>query len=138
VPERKAPISEALLADYAFEFRVAKAVGALAQRLVYSDDELLVSLSNSLKLREQEIADRNSFTGRLMALFVGKDAGDSIQVDGMRLNQLHDLTGSKPRSQINLSGLYEVNLAYFEALLSMARKAAAAKADNRPEPPVPQ
>ncbi len=131
-------MSAALLADYAFDFKVAQGVGALAQRLVYSDDELLISLSNSLKLREQEIADSNSFTGRLMGLFTTKDTGDGIQVDGMRLKQLHDLTGSKPRKEINLNGLYDVNLAYFQMLLGNAREAAAAKTDRYPDPSAPQ
>ena len=125
MPDRKAPLSEALLADYAFEFKVAEGVGALAQRLVYSDEELLVSLSNSLKLREQEIAERDSLKGRLMALFVGKDSGDSIRIDGMRLKQLHDLTGSTPREEINLNASYDINLEYFRVLLNKARKAAA-------------
>jgi len=117
-----------LLTPHQFEFRVAKGVGALAQRLVYGEEELLVSLSNSLKLREQEIANRDSLTGRLMALFSGKDPGDSIQIDGKRLNQLHDLAGSTPREQINLNAFYDVNLEYFRVLLDKARKAAALNA----------
>ena len=127
MPEKKAPLSEALLADFAFDFKVARGVGALAQRLVYSDEELLVSLSNSLKLREQEIEGRDSLTGRLMSLFVGQDPGDNIQVDGMRLKQLHDLAGSRSREEIDLNATYDTNLEYFRVLLDNARKKAAAR-----------
>ena len=130
--------TSALLADSRFAFKVARGVGVLAQRLVYSDEELLVSLSNSLKLREQEIAQLGSFTSRLLSLFAGKDAGDSIRIDGMRLKQLHDLAGSRPRAEIDLNRLYDVNLAYFGVLLDEARKAANAKAADFVPAPVPR
>jgi hypothetical protein len=130
--------TRALLADYHLVTRVEHAIGALAQRLVYSDEELLVSLSNSLKLREREIADLGSFTSRLMSLFVGKDAGDSIRIDGMRLKQLHDLAGSRPRAEIDLNGIYSVKLAYFRVLLSKARKAAETNAGKFAAAPVPR
>jgi hypothetical protein len=128
----------ALLADYRLATKVAQGVGALAERLVYRDDELLVSLSNSLKERELEIAELGSFTSRLMSLFVGKDAGDTIGIDGMRLKQLHDLAGSRPRAEIDLNGIYTVNLAYFRVLLSKARKAAEANAEKLAAAPVPR
>ncbi|WP_193370635.1 hypothetical protein [Pelagibius marinus] len=116
-------LQQALLgADYV-EINIAKGVGALAQRLAYSDEELLVSLANSLKLREQEIADRNSLTGRFTALFVGKDGGTTIKFDGMRLKQLHELAASRPPRDINLNAFYEVNLEYSRILLSKAQKA---------------
>ena len=125
------------LTDYHLVTRVEHPVGALAQRLVYIDEELLVSLTNSLKLRELEISELGSFTSRLMSLFVGNDAGDSIRIDGMRLKQLHDLAGSKPRAEIDLNGIYEVKLAYFRVLLSRAQKAARAKAKTEKLTPAP-
>jgi hypothetical protein len=130
--------TSALLADYVLATKVAGGVGSLAQRLVYSDEELLISLANSLKLRKQEIAELGSFTSRLMALFVGKDAGNDISIDGMRLKQLQDLAGSKPAAGIDLNGIYDVNLAYFRALLKKAEKAAKAKARDIASAPVPQ
>ena len=92
-------------------------VGHLAQRLVYSDEELLISLSNSLRLREREIAERATLKSRLMKLFVGADDGKTIRIDGMRLKQLLELAGGTAPDDLALAGLYEVNLEYFRVLL---------------------
>lgn len=92
-------------------------VGHLAQRLVYSDEELLISLSNSLRLREREIAERTTLKGRLMTLFVGEDDGKTIRIDGMRLKQLLELAGGSAPDDLALAGLYEVNLEYFRVLM---------------------
>ena len=92
-------------------------VGHLAQSVVYSDEELLVSLSNSLRLREREIAERATLKGRLMKLFVGADDGKTIRIDGMRLKQLLELAGGSAPDDLALAGLYEVNLEYFRVLL---------------------
>ena len=95
-------------------------VGHLAQRLVYSEEDLLISLSNSLKQREQEISQRGTLLGRLMALFVGRDSGDTIRIDGMRLMQLLELAEGKAPEGLILAGLYEVDLAFFRERFARA------------------
>ena len=100
--------------------------GGLMQRLVYSNEELVNSLGNSLRFREQEIAQRNSISGRLMALVLGRDDGRSIEIDGMRLHQLLALVNTSPDEKLDLNGFYEVNLEYFRAMLRQAETRAAA------------
>jgi len=111
-------------------WKFSRRAASYAQRMVYSDEELLASLTTSLRFREQEIADRNTFMGHLLAFFVGEDPGDSIAIDGMRLRQLHELAGSKPKHEIDINGTYNVNLANFRILLGRAEKAAAS--EDRP------
>lgn len=103
---------------YRLVSKLDKGVGHMPQRLVYSDEDLLISLSNSLKLREQEIAQRGTFLGRLMALFLGRDAGDTIQIDGMRLMQLLELAEGKAPEGLVLAGFYDVDLAFFRERLA--------------------
>lgn len=110
-----------LIPEYSFDIKVAQGVGSLVQRLVYTDHELVVSLSNSLKLREQEIEGRGTLAGRLMALFVGRDEGNTIQIDGMRLKQLSELSEAKPHQDILLAGMYIMNLEVFREMLRRAR-----------------
>lgn len=92
--------------------------GHWAQRIVYSKEDLLISLSNSLRLREQEIAERRSIKGRVMALFLGEDAGDTIGIDGMRLKQLLELAQGGAPAELVLAGFYEVDLAVFRDRLA--------------------
>lgn len=103
---------------YRLVSKMDQGVGHRAQRLVYSEEDLLISLSNSLRQRDHEIAGRASLKGRLMALFVGKDSGDTIRIDGMRLMQLLDLADGKAPEGIVLAGFYDVDLAFFRALLA--------------------
>lgn len=109
---------------YRLVSKMDQGVGHMAQRLVYSKEDLLISLSNSLRQREYEIAERGSLKGRLMALFVGKDSGDTIQIDGMRLMQLLELTDGEAPEGLVLAGLYELDLAFFRTLLAKVLPAA--------------
>lgn len=103
-----------------FWIKVARGVGDAMQRLTYADDELLVSLGNSLKLHELSVRESRSLWGRLMGLFTRRVDPDSIEIDGMRLQQLFVLARSKPPTEINVSKAYALDLTTFRSLLKTA------------------
>ena len=90
------------------------------QRLPYADDELLVSLANSLSLHEQAIRRSRSLWGRLTAVFAGRVEPDRIEIDGTRLKQLLALAGAEPPAAIDPNKAYAVEIARFRGLLTTA------------------
>ncbi len=100
--------------------KVARGVGDAMQRLTYADDELLISLGNSLKLHELSVRESRSLWGRLIGLFTRRVDPDSIEIDGMRLQQLFVLARSKPPTEINVSKTYALDLTTFRSLLKTA------------------
>ena len=103
-----------------FWIKVARGVGEAMQRLPYAEDELLVSLGNSLKLHELSVQESRSLWGRLMGLFTRRVDPDNIEIDGMRLQQLFVLAKSKPPREINVSKTYALDLTTFRSLLTTA------------------
>jgi hypothetical protein len=124
VPDEEAIVSYGIHRDARW-LKFVRRANRFAQRLTYSDEELLVSLSNSLKMRELEIEEQGSLQGKLMTFFVGKDSGDTIEIDGVRLKRLVELTGLGPREDVDIDQVYAVKLAAFRELLDKARQSVA-------------
>ncbi len=95
-------------------------MGKLAQGVPYADDELLISLGNSLKLHEQSVRQSRSLWGGLRRVFAGRIDPDCIEIDGMRLQQLLAMAGTMPSTDIRVSNIYVLDLAVFRSLLKSA------------------
>ena len=76
-------------------------------------EELMISLTNSLKLREHEIRQHGkrpfgAASSRTMIAPI-KDP-DKIEIDSMRLQQLFDLTDREPPEEISIGAAYKIDL----------------------------
>ena len=103
-----------------FWIKVARGVGEARLREAYTDDELFVSLGNSLKLHEQSVRESRSFWGKFKSLFARRVDSDNIEIDGMRLQQLLAIAGTMPSADISVSKTYLLDLAVFRSLLKSA------------------
>ena len=99
---------------------IVRGVADSFQRLVYAEDDLLISLSNSLKLHESEVRDSRTFVGRFMSLFTESVNPEKITVDGMRLMQICDLAQKKPALEISPGRNYEVGVQDLRLLVTEA------------------
>ncbi len=102
------------------EVREAGGGGAdsLMRRLVYSDEELVVSLSNTLKIFEHE---QTSLWTRIQTWLFKRPPSDEIEIDGMRAKQLYDMARTKPQLEIKLNTIYALQVDVFRALLRSAK-----------------
>ena len=100
--------------------KIVRGVADSFQRLVYAEDDLLVSLSNSLKLHESEVRDSRTFIGRFMSLFTETVNPEKITVDGMRLMQICDLAQKKLPLEISPGRNYEAGVQDLRRLVTEA------------------
>jgi hypothetical protein len=96
------------------DIRFARGLGDLMQRLVYTDDQLVLSVSNSLKLHDLE---RQSLMGKLLAMFAPLTGDPDIKIDGMRLQHLYKLAKSTPPVEIAISKTYAMEVKELRLLL---------------------
>ena len=101
--------------------RVARGFGELMERTSYADDELLISLGNSLKFHEQSVKREQSFLGRLFANSGGSCADpNTIEIDGKRLKQLFANAGTDPPAPVSTSKVYALNIELLRSLMDAA------------------
>jgi len=96
----------------------ARNLGDAFHRTRYTDEALLISLHNSLKLHEHSVRQSQSILGRLMAL-LGKPLAepDKIEIDGMRVKQLFELADSTPPILVKINKNYFLDTAEVRSLL---------------------
>ena len=97
---------------------IAENVAEKASRLVYSSEEPVVSLSNTLKIFEHE---QTGLWNRILTWFGRAPVTDQIEVDGMRLQQLYELARTKSPADIKLTMMYALQVDVFRALLRSAK-----------------
>ena len=98
--------------------KVAEGFADHMQRKVYGTEELLISLTNTLKLHEHAARTAQSPLGRIVELFAKRTDPDNLKIDGMRLHQLFELAGSMPPLEIAVGASYIIDLPSFRDLLS--------------------
>ncbi len=98
-------------------------VGREIRELPYTDQELITSLTNSLKSRVLELEQRTTVMGKLLTLFVTPDSPDQIQIDGVRLNHLYRLARVEPGRDVDVNEDHQIGLQAFKELLQRAEKA---------------
>ena len=91
-------------------------------RAPYSTDDLITSLSNSIKLREAEIRGKLS---SVLQTFLGRRRDEinheTIVIDGMRLQQLFALAGQQGSEPIADLELYRLRLAVLRELVDAVK-----------------
>ena len=102
--------------------KVAEGFADHMQRKVYGQDELLISLGNTLKLHEHAVRSAQTPLGRLAELFGKRTDPDNLKVDGMRLHQLFELAQARPPLEIAVGKSYMIDLPSFRDLLSAAER----------------
>ena len=109
-----------------FRLRVARAVGELASRWRYSDEELIVHVTNKVKHINLVIEKGSGFFGRLMNRMTREDP-EYIVLDGLVVMQLHELIGQKPPVDIDINATYRAHHQEVRGLLERATKAVEAR-----------
>ena len=104
--------------EYRRGMRFAKDLADMYQRLVYTEEELLIPLSNSLRVHQVEIEDEDTLTGRIAAFFGEAMDREMITIDGMRLKQLFELLQEEPPVNIRISQMYRVDVKSLRDMLA--------------------
>lgn len=97
------------------------------QRMVYHDADLIVSLTNSLKIHAHETKSRNSLIGRLSSLVMRPRDPEFIEIDGMRLYQLYKVVEREPPTEILVGGTYVVDIFSLKKMIAEAERKLEAK-----------
>lgn len=108
--------------DSALWMAAGKSFAGAAQRLGFSGENLIISISNTLAIHKQDVREAKTLIGRFLGLITKPIDPGNIKMDGMRLMQLFDLAQSKPPIKLSASSEYNVDLASFIELLSQAKE----------------
>ena len=87
-----------------------------SQRMGYSPENLIISISNTLGIHKQDVREAKTLIGRFLRLITKPVDPDNIKMDGTRLMQ------STPPLKLSASGEYNIDLASFVELLSKAKE----------------
>jgi len=100
---------------------MARQFANYSQRVAYSGENLIISISNTLVIHNQNVREAKTLIGRFLGLITKPVDPDNIKMDGTRLLQLFDLAGSTPPIRLVASGEYYVDLVSIVELLSNAK-----------------
>lgn len=100
---------------------VLKLIAEGIDAIPFTPEQLVVSLSNSIKVREHELRWRSSFPGKLLLRF-RRDKPETIVVDGKRLSHLFRLMDVLPSESIDPGANYEVDLAQLRTIVARAER----------------
>jgi len=117
---RKGNLSNIPVASSLFHMilnRNETSLGNLMQRLAYADDELIVSLSNSLKMHDYEVKQRKTLWGRFVTLFTTVKDPEWFEVDGTRLLQIFQLADVEPPVKLSASMTYSIETTELRTML---------------------
>ncbi|MBL4890452.1 MAG: hypothetical protein JKX91_01225 [Rhizobiaceae bacterium] len=99
-----------------------KSFAETSQRMGYSGENLIISISNTLAIHKRDVREAKTLIGRFLELITKPIDPDNIKLDGTRPMQLFDLAQSKPPIKLSASGGYNVDLLSFVELLSKAKE----------------
>lgn len=101
---------------------VGKSSAKYSRRLAYSEENLIISISNTLAIHKQDIREARTLLGKIIGLVSRPVDPENIKIDGTRLMQLLDLSQSPPPIKLSASAEYLVDSASLIKLLSKAKK----------------
>lgn len=101
---------------------MARGLASYSQRVDYSGENLIISISNTLAIHKQDVQDTKTLIGRFLGLFSKQIDPGNIKMDGTRLKQLFDLAHSTSPIRLSAVGEYSIDLVSFVGLLSKAKE----------------
>ena len=91
------------------------------QRLVYDEQDLLVSLTNTLKSHDHDVQKSRTLIGRIVDIFATPIDPDHIEIDGMRLCQVFDAAEKERPEGVIPGGTYLVDVYSLRHMVSKAQ-----------------
>ena len=88
------------------------------QRLVYDEEALLVSLTNTLKSHDHDVQKSQTLIGRIVDIFATPIDPDHIEIDGMRLCQVFDAAEKERPEGVIPGGTYLVDVYSLRQMVS--------------------
>ena len=90
-----------------FAIRTSRRLGEIWATLPFEFDELMVHVSNKLKLLDVAINRNSTFFGRMYNKITGEEL-DFVVMDGIAVKQLFDMMGEEPPMPVDLKSQYRV------------------------------
>ena len=91
------------------------------QRLIYDEEALLVSLTNTLKAHDDDVRKSQTMIGRIVDVFATPIGPDHIEIDGMRLCQVFEVAEKERPDGVIPGGTYLVDVYSLRQLVSKAQ-----------------
>ncbi len=91
---------------------------AYMQRLTYTKEQLITSITNLLKIHEYEVKSAETLIGSFIGLFSTQTDPDNIKIDGMRLLKLFDFSELEPPIKISIQHNYSVDITSVRKMLA--------------------
>ncbi len=91
---------------------------AYMQRLTYTKEQLITSITNMLKIHEYEVESAETLIGSLIGLFSTQTDPDNIKIDGMKLLKLFDYSKLEPPIKISIQHNYSIDIASLRKMLA--------------------
>ncbi|MEH6631443.1 MAG: hypothetical protein V7776_11470 [Halopseudomonas aestusnigri] len=88
--------------------KIARGVGRAMTALVYSPKDLSIHVSNKIVQMDDVLERENTFFGRIYNKISGEDI-TSIALDGVVIQQLHDVVGVKTPFSIEIQYQYNID-----------------------------
>ena len=87
--------------------KVARGAGELMSRLVYSEQELIVHLGNTLAQHDHDVASTRGLKGAILKWLMPKDL-ENVVLDGLVSRQAFEFAGVAPPPGIDIRTRYSV------------------------------
>lgn len=87
--------------------KVARGAGELMSRLVYSEQELIVHLGNTLAQHDDDVANSKRLPGAILNWIMRKDL-ENVVLDGLVVKQAFEFAGVTPPQDLDIRTRYSV------------------------------
>ena len=103
----KAKIINRVILPSSFWIRTARKLGEAVARFPYEYEELMVHVSNKIKLLDVIRDKRSTALGRFLNRFAQEES-EFIVLDGVVIKQLFDLIGETPPMEVDVRSSYRI------------------------------
>lgn len=101
---------------------MARKFANYSKRVAFSGENLIISISNTLAIHNQNVRDAKTLIGRFIGLFSKSVDPENVKIDGTRLQQLFELTQTEPPIKLSGNLEYHVDLTSLSNMLSKAKE----------------
>ncbi|MBT4888143.1 MAG: hypothetical protein HON65_01130 [Rhodospirillales bacterium] len=110
-----------VISNDSLHIRIAQGVGNAMMRLKFDPTNLLIHISNKLKILDWVIEKEKTFFGRLSNKIMGEEL-ECVSLDGIVIKQLYEVVGKNPPMEIDLNASYKINHSTIRDLYDSAEK----------------